>query len=103
MQHHAEISARRRRWGISREAPLLWRSWDDDEYVVYSSASGDTHLINEVTAEVLRQLERSELAFSDLVHNVAQTLGTEPDEQIETHVARLLVYLDQIGLVEPAP
>ena len=103
MQHHAEISARRRRWGISREAPLLWRSWDDDEYVVYSSVSGDTHLINEVTAEVLRQLERSELAFSDLAHNVAKTLGAEPDEQIETHVARLLVYLDQIGLVESAP
>ena len=103
MQHHAEISARRGRWAISRESPLLWQSWDDDEYVVYSSASGDTHLINEVTAEVLRQLERSELAFSDLVHNVAQTLGTEPDEPTENHIARLLVYLDQIGLVEPAP
>ena len=103
MQPHAEISARHRRWGISREAPLLWRSWDDDEYVVYFSSSGDTHLINEVTAEVLRQLERSELAFPDLVHNVAETLGTKPDEPTENHIARLLVYLDQIGLVEPAP
>ncbi len=103
MPHLAQISARRRRWGISRKAPLLWRSWDHDEHVVYSSASGDTHLINDVTAEVLRQLERSELAFSDLVHNVAQTLGTVPDQQIETDVARLLVHLDQIGLVEPAP
>ena len=102
MQQHAEISARRRRWVISSEAPLLWRSWDDDEHVVYCSASGDTHLINEVTAEVLRQLERSEMGFSDLVLRVTKTLGTEPDEQAETQVARLLVYLDQIGLVEPA-
>jgi PqqD family protein of HPr-rel-A system len=82
---------------------LHWRSWDDDEYVIYSSASGDTHLINEVTAEVLRQLERSALPFPDLVHNVAETLGIERDQQIETHVGRLLVYLDQIGLVEPEP
>ena len=82
---------------------MLWRSWDDDEYVVYSSTSGDTHLINEVTAEVLRQLERSEMGFSDLVLGVTNTLGAEPDEQAETQVAGLLAYLDQIGLVEPSP
>ena len=88
---------------VSRQAPLLWQSWDDNEYVVYSTASGDTHLINEVTAEVLRQLERSELDFSDLARNVATSLGTELDQQTETSIARLLVYLDQIGLVESVP
>lgn len=90
------------RWVISQGAPLLWRNWDDGEYVVYSTASGDTHLINEVTAEVLRQLERSELAFSDLVGKVAQALGIEGDGQFESHVARLLVHLDRIGLIEPS-
>ena len=99
MPHDAETSARRKRWVVTRGASLLWKSWDDNEYVVYSTASGDTHLINNVTAEVLRQLERSDLEFSDLARNVAQSLGLNP--QIEAYVARLVVYLDQIGLVEP--
>ena len=103
MPHDVETSARRKRWVITRGAPLLWQSWDDDEFVVYSTASGDTHLINEVTAEVLCQLEFSEMDFSDLARNVANSLGTELDQQTETSVARLLVYLDQIGLVESVP
>ena len=101
MPHHVETSARRRHWAIPRGAPLIWRSWDDDEYVVYSTASGDTHLINHVTAEVLRQLERSDLPFSDLVRKVTESLGIELNPKIETYVARLVTYLDQIGLVEP--
>ena len=103
MPHHVEPPVSRGRWALTRQAPLIWQSWDDNEYVVYSSASGDTHLINEVTAEVLRQLERSELEFSELARNVAETLGTELNRETETYVARLLVYLDQIGLVESLP
>jgi PqqD family protein of HPr-rel-A system len=103
MPYDAEASARRRRWVIGKNGPLSWRSWDDGEYVVYSPAAGDTHLINEFTAGVLRQLERSDLEFADLARNVARSLGTELDEQTETQVARLLVYLDQIGLVEAVP
>jgi PqqD family protein of HPr-rel-A system len=87
---------------VTRGASLVWRNWDDDEHVVFCDASGDTHLVNDVTAEVLRQLERSERDFSDLVLRVAESFGAEPDERFETSVARLLVYLDQVGLVEPA-
>lgn len=103
MPRDAETSAQHKRWVVSGEVPLLWQSWGDNEHIVYSAASGDTHLVNEVTAEVLRQLERSELDFADLALNVANSLGTELDQQTETSVARLLVYLDQIGLVESVP
>jgi len=65
--------------------------------------TGNTHLVNEVTAEVLRQLERSELELSALARDVARSLGTEPNEQFEDYIARLLAYLDQVGLVEPVP
>jgi len=103
MPQHAEKSAPRGRWAITRRSPLLWRSWDDDEYVVYSAASGDTHLINAVTAAVLHHLERSALELPDLIHTVAEALDTKVDEQFESYIARLLVYLDQIGLVESVP
>lgn len=70
---------------------------------MYSPASGDTHLVNDVTAEVLHQLERSEKAFPDLIASVALGLRAERDERFERYVARLLVHLDRIGLVEPVP
>ena len=103
MPHDVEASVRGRRWVIGKSAPLIWRSWDANEYVVYSPASGDTHLINEMTAEVLRQLERSDLEFSDLARSVAESLGAELDPQIDSHIAKLLAYLDQIGLIEAVP
>ena len=103
MPHHVESSARRTRWSITRGAPLVWKSWDDDEYVVYSPASGDSHLINRFTAEVLRQLEHSDLELPDLSSTVARSLGIELDPKTETYIARLVAYLDRIGLVEPAP
>ena len=103
MPHDVEASARSGRWVVSKDAPLIWRSWDDGEYVVYSATTGDTHLLNEVTAEVLRQLERSDLEFSDLARKAAKSLGVELDPQLESHVAGLLSYLDQIGLVEAVP
>ena len=103
MPYHVESFARRRRWLATRDFPLIWRSWDVDEYIVYSTASGDTHLLNEVAAQVLRQLERSELSVSDLTRDLATSFDTEFDRQSETYVENLLEYLDQIGLVESSP
>ena len=103
MPHQPEIDERPRRWVVNSDSRLIWKSWDSDEFVVYSTASGDTHQLNKVTAEVLRQLEHAALEFSDLARNVADALGAELDDQTETYVARLLAHLDQIGLVELVP
>ena len=100
MLHQPEIEVRPSRWVVSSDSQLIWKSWDADEFVVYSTASGDTHQLHEVTAEVLRQLEHAALEFSDLARNVADALGAELDEQTETYVARLVAHLDQIGLIE---
>ena len=77
---------------------LIWRSWDRDEFVVYHVASGDTHLINEVTARVLETLQASPLSFEELTRRVAHALQVEVDESFEASLAKLLVYLDEIGL-----
>lgn len=41
---------------VSPEEPLFY-SWDDELAVVYSGASGDTHLVSALAVEVLRLLE----------------------------------------------
>ena len=100
MPEASDISTRGRRWRVAQESSLDWRSWDPDEHVVYCAESGDTHLINAFTAEVLHLLERSDLLFSDLVRDVAQSLGAEATAPFEKSIETLLVYLERIGLVE---
>ena len=80
--------------------PLVWRSWGEDEYVVYHPDSGDTHLLNGVSAEVLWRLESGPAGFRDLTCQVAEIMGISVDHQFETSIAKLLVYLDSVGLVE---
>jgi PqqD family protein of HPr-rel-A system len=101
MADRVESSASSPRWAATRGDRLTWRSWDEDECVVFSDLSGDTHLVNRVTAEVLRHLERAELDLPELARRVATALGTEPGADFETHLAQLLAHLDAIGLVEP--
>lgn len=91
------------RWTAGRTHSLLWHSWDEDELLVYHSGSGDTHLLNAVAAEVLRQLERSPLEASELTPHVARALGHPPNSELRSYIDQLLDYLDSLGLVEPAP
>lgn len=81
---------------------LIWRSWDHDEFVVYHVASGDTHLINEVTARVLETLQTNPQSFEELTGRVAGALQIEADESFEASLAKLLAHLDEIGLAGAA-
>ena len=94
-----ESQARLAQWK-SAPSPLVWRSWGEGEYVVYHPDSGDTHLLNDVSAEVLWQLERGPAGFQGLTGQVAGVMGIAVDAQFETSIAKLLVYLDSVGLVE---
>ncbi|HXV75664.1 MAG TPA: HPr-rel-A system PqqD family peptide chaperone [Candidatus Polarisedimenticolaceae bacterium] len=80
---------------------LVWRSWDPEQSIVYHCDSGDTHLVNSVTAEVLRVLERSPCTASRIARTIAPRLGVGPDEGLARQVRELLEHLDRVGLAEP--
>ena len=86
-------------WTLRPGARLLWRSWDDDEYLVFDDASGDTHLVNGVTACILELLEQANLEPADAAGRVAGSLGVDPDA-LAPHLGPLLDHLERIGLVE---
>lgn len=92
-----ESTARASAWE-SGPSTLLWRSFDHDEFVVFHVASGDTHLINAVTARVLETLQATPLGFDELTRRVAEGLGVEVDGPFEATMAKLLAHLDEIGL-----
>lgn len=80
---------------------LIWRNWDEESFLVYHTGSGDTHLLNRVTAEVLRQLERADADVGELAHRVAQSFEVEADDEFVQQIEQLLAHLDELGLVDP--
>ena len=71
-------------------APFLMQTWEG-ETVVFQRESGDTHLVDELTARVLRCLEGGPLAETRLADCLA--LRVEPDFQ------EMLRHLESSGLI----
>lgn len=85
----------------ARASDLTWRSWDESEYLVYDAASGDTHVLDQIAGQSLRQLEMAALSCEQLTSRVGQILNLD-EVALLPQIARLLTRLDQLGLIEPA-
>lgn len=85
---------------VWRAADLRWRCWDQ-QWVVYNIASGNTHLLTVIAAEILRVLEQKPATALYLSRKLAAAVSLKPDEAIIEHVRNLLANLDDMGLVEP--
>jgi PqqD family protein of HPr-rel-A system len=91
-----------RRWQIPSGLELLWRSWDEREFLVYHCASGDTHLLDAAAARLLRSLSRGPVNTDELRRQVADS-GPVFAEESADYIAELLDELHTLKLVEPAP
>lgn len=90
------------RWSLFSPDYLVWRTWDEDEHVLYHTCTGDTHILSDVAAELLDLLEVKDLTSLELSNLCAATFGIEPDESFRQHVAEALKQFDDLGLVELA-
>lgn len=89
------------RWRIVPGYELLWFEGDDG-HVVYHSGSGDTHLIDDAAADLLRLLQADSQASAALAARLAEDDRVAAAEAPE-YTARLLHELARLGLVEPCP
>lgn len=79
-------------WHVAPTAGLLWTTWGD-ECVVYHGASGDTHLLNPIAADILRRLQSSPASVQD----VERLLGEGSRPHAETLIGRFA----DLGLIVP--
>ena len=83
-------------------AALHVRNWDGD-YVVYNPLSGNTHILDIVTGEVLKTVMQAPVRASALPEQVANFLEmSAADGGLTQHVVEILGMLDDLGLIEPA-
>ena len=87
------------KWRIFPGLRLHWRSWED-EFVVYNSASGDTHLLDQVSRDMLKVLESESPTLSELAGRLAESQEIEADAEFSSYLERLLATLEKLGLVE---
>jgi PqqD family protein of HPr-rel-A system len=87
------------RWRAASGSSLHWHSWDD-EFIVYDSGSGQTHLLDPIAAETLKILEAVYASDDELFQLVAESLRIKPNGELASYLEKLLPKLERLGLIE---
>lgn len=91
------------KWQIisSNQETLYLHSWDNKEYVVYNSLTGDTHLLNLTAGQLLLKLKQSPTDTVSLANLVAPpTSQAELGEQHKLEIEHILEELSTLNLIE---
>lgn len=87
------------KWGLISDQALHFRSWDD-EFVVYNSRSGDTHLLGSVAAQILLKLQQAPSNSATLAESLAPLLHADRDDDVVAQIEHILADLDTLALIE---
>lgn len=83
---------------ISGDA-LHIRFWND-EFVVYNSLSGDTHLLGASAAHILVKLQHTASDAVTLAASLASLMQAEMDDEFLSQTEQLLAGLGKLALIE---
>ena len=87
-------------WRTVPHNDLHWRLLEE-QYVVYNSGSGHTHVLDPIAALLLRQLTDRCCETTELVEGIGTLLNIEATEELRTKFQQSLWQLDELGLIEP--
>ena len=88
------------KWQIQQGCSLLYKFWDY-ECAIFDVASGDTHLLDQLSAEALRCLEASPSSPMEIVRQVSHVFELEVDQKLIDHINSLIAKLHNLNLIEP--
>ena len=85
-------------WRVPPHAALDWRRWpDENEYVFYHSATGDTHRLSDLPGRVMEQALQGPLDVAVLL----KWLLSQGDTEAESTLDHVIAGLAQLELLEP--
>mgnify|MGYP000302936578 CR=1 FL=1 len=73
---------------------------DGDEVVIYSSITGDTHLVDLETAKVLKKLNLDSMKYSDFLVYLADQHACIIDSELESYSKVLIEELKSLDLID---
>lgn len=86
-------------WRVPVEGTLPLRYWNGD-YVVYNPLTGNTHVLDIVSGEVLTIIMAGRATSRELYQRVADFLDVPNDSRTADNVDEILAALDELGLIE---
>lgn len=87
------------RWTTLASDALYWENWDE-QHAVFDSLSGETHLLPDLTADVLRKLSERACSARQLAEAICAQMDESCEESFVMEITRLLQQLQAVGLVE---
>lgn len=85
-------------WKVEDGARFHFRRWGD-ECVAYDNATGDTHLLDPVAAELLLALQQAAATTEELVQRVASRLGTGTGSDLFSALESALGDFERLALI----
>ena len=87
-------------WSTSGSGRRIFREWpDEDQVIVYDTATGDTHLIEALGMDVLQVLEASPGTTAHLSHALADRFEASDHGAVVEYITATLHRLQDAGLV----
>jgi PqqD family protein of HPr-rel-A system len=90
------------RWSARHDPPLLRHCWGDALFV-YHPASGQTHYLNALGADVLDLVEAAPLALPELYASLLARHAIDDDPALHEVLTELMPLLVHLGIVTALP
>ena len=87
-------------WSVPSSNALRWRHWDS-QFVVFNTASGDTHFLNDLAGTVLQFLEPAPSTIPEILGHLEKSTGESIGPELTQQIRALIEKLDESGLIEP--
>jgi PqqD family protein of HPr-rel-A system len=81
---------------------LEWASWGDD-HALFCLRTGETHIIGNLPAQVLRRLETSPTSAEELARDIASSYNETADVDWLDEITRILDDFQSLELIEKRP
>jgi PqqD family protein of HPr-rel-A system len=85
---------------IFQNSKLFWRVWDD-EFIIFHPLSGDTHLLDYFSAEVLKSIEDAPAECAEIAAFISRKFEIDLDEKLVDRIEELLSKFSKLNLIEP--
>ena len=86
-------------WRAVPDIKLHWIQWGD-EYVVYNTGSGDTHVLDAVSALLVHQIKERSCTTAELTSGLETLLKIDVTSEVKQSLEDTLRHLDTLGLIE---
>ena len=90
------------KWRVTVGCDLLWRFWDG-EFVVFNTGSGDTHVLDAFSGEVLKSIQQQPASAAEIAICLADSLALTLEEVPLERITEVLTEFHTLGLIEPVP